>query len=44
MVRAKAALGGLALLEDGQGGRDCDERRGRGGEGGDEHHFPYRAG
>jgi hypothetical protein len=35
----EVALGGLALLEDGRGGRGCDERRGRGGEGGDEHHF-----
>lgn len=36
---AEVALGGLALLEDGRGCRGCDERRGRGGEGGDEHHF-----
>ena len=35
----EVALGGLALLEDGRSGRGCDERRGRGGEGGDEHHF-----
>jgi len=32
-------------LEDGRGGRGCDERPGRRGEGGDEHHFfGYRAG